>query len=197
MDHMAAERKELRAESEELRRESKDLKRTLEQIQSELAKRPCFYPEEQGLYHYIKFEIVPHRNSSGIRAAIYKLAGDNGAARYTKNPVFYVESDGKFLVMNLYFASAFGAACFDSLVNDVGFTWRFSQVEVKCPRSNRHVVLPHAHIQSIYRQDYNTNDNPYSPKFILYDMELERVSLDDVKQLQMFEKPPANPEIGT
>jgi hypothetical protein len=31
----------------------------------------------------------------------------------------------------------------------------------------------------------------------MYDMELERASLDDDKQLHMFEKPPVNPEIGT
>jgi hypothetical protein len=46
-------------------------------------------------------------------------------------------------------------------------------VEVKCP-----VVLPHVDILSIYRRDYNTRDNPYSPRFIVYGMELERASLN-------------------
>jgi hypothetical protein len=100
-------------------------------------------------------------------------------------------------MMNLYFESASDASRFRSRINDIGFTWKISRVEVKCPRSQKHVVLPHADILSIYRKDYATNDNPYSPKFIVYDMELESVSLDDEKQLQMFEKPPPNVEIGT
>jgi hypothetical protein len=84
----------VREESKELRAGDKDLKRTLEQVQSELAKRPCIDPEEKGLYRYVKLEIVRPRQTAGIRAAIYKLAGDYGAARYTENPVFYVEDDG-------------------------------------------------------------------------------------------------------
>jgi hypothetical protein len=31
----------------------------------------------------------------------------------------------------------------------------------------------------------------------MYDTELERVDLNDIKHLQMFERPPVNPEIGT
>jgi hypothetical protein len=59
------------------------------------------------------------------------------------------------------------------------------------------VVLPHACMERIYREDYATTANPESPLFILYDTELERVYLDDIKHLQMFERPPVNTEIGT
>jgi hypothetical protein len=40
----------------------------------------------------------------------------------------------------------------------------------------------------LYRTDYDTRENPESPEYILPHVELERVLLDDIKQLQMFEK---------
>jgi hypothetical protein len=46
----------------------------------------------------------------------------------------------------------------------------------------------HADIHRIYRTDYNTHSNVCSSAFVLYDTELERLSLHDG---------PVNPEIGT
>jgi hypothetical protein len=45
-----------------------------------------------------------------------------------------------------------------------------------------------ADMQRLYRIDYHTNDNPHSPTYALPDRYLERVSLNDEQQLQMFEK---------
>jgi hypothetical protein len=52
--------------------EVQTLKRTTEQLQSELAKRPCTNPEVEGTYYYIKLEIERPPETAGVRAAIYK-----------------------------------------------------------------------------------------------------------------------------
>jgi hypothetical protein len=59
------------------------------------------------------------------------------------------------------------------------------------------LVPPHADMQRLDRRDYNTDDNMHSPEYALYDIALQSVFLNDEIQLQMFEKPPVNPEIGT
>jgi hypothetical protein len=135
--------------------------------------------------------------AAGVRATIYKFADEHRAFRYTKNPVFYVENNGTLLIMNLYFATPSDARWFMGDVTERGFYWGLSLVQVTCPPMFTRIVLPFDEMQSLYRRDYNTNDNVHSPKFLLYDVGLERVLLNDLKHLQMFEKPPVNSEIGT
>jgi hypothetical protein len=73
----------------------------------------------------------------------------------------------------------------------------WTEVIVTCPRNYTPVFLPYVHMRRIYREDYDTNDNPLSPSYTMYDTQHERVLLNDIKHLQMFEKPPANAEVFT
>jgi predicted nucleic acid-binding Zn-ribbon protein len=66
-------------ELQALRGEMQEQKRKLEQLQSELDKRPYIDPTQKGLYHYLKLEIDRAEGVSGIRASIYKFAGETGA----------------------------------------------------------------------------------------------------------------------
>jgi hypothetical protein len=63
-----------------------------------------------------------------------------------------------------------------------------SNVKVTLPDHLTNARLPHADMKPLYRTDYDTHDNPESPEYTLPHVELERVFLDDITQLQMFEK---------
>jgi hypothetical protein len=52
------------------------LKRTTEKLQSEIAKRPYINPEVDGTYCFIKIKIEKPPETAGVRAWIYKLAGN-------------------------------------------------------------------------------------------------------------------------
>jgi hypothetical protein len=159
---------------------------------SERARQEAVYRSRNSrVYNYVRLEIARPRQTAGICAAIYKLAGEYGAARYTKRS-FLCGERWNSLDYELYFMSPSDARRFMGHMQKVGFYWGLSRVQVHCPRSQKPVVLPHVNVLSICRTDYDTNDNPHSPKVIIYDMELERASLNDEKQLQMFEKPPVN-----
>jgi hypothetical protein len=108
-----------------------------------------------------------------------------------------MKDDERSMVMNLYFNDASDANGFMGYLNSWGFHVKFTEVKVTCPRNCVSLAIPHAHMQRIYREDYNTRDNPLSPAYTMYDTQLERIDLDDIKQMQMFEKPPANAEVGT
>jgi hypothetical protein len=177
--------------------QSQDQKRRLEQLQSELDKRPYIDPTQQALYYHLKLEIERPAGVSGIRASIYKIAGETGAYQHLQVPIFQMQDDHKSMVMNLYFSSPANANDFMTHIHHWGFYMQWNEVQVTCPRNYTPTVVPYAHMQRIYREDYNTRENPLSPTYTLYDTQLERVDLDDIKQLQMFEKPPGNVEIGT
>jgi hypothetical protein len=61
-------------------------------------------------------------------------------------------------------------------------------VRVECPEMYTTLSRTPADMKRLYRTHYNTNDNPHSPVYALPDHYLERVSLNDEQQIQMFEK---------
>jgi hypothetical protein len=191
------ELREVKAQNLRLEIGQQEQKRRLEQLQSDLDKRPYIDPTQQGLYHYLKLDIERPAGVSGIRASIYKFAGESGAYQHRQVPIFCMKDNETSMVMNLYFSSPVDATEFMTHIHHWGFYVEWNEVKVTCPRHYTTLLVPYAHMQRIYREDYNTRDNPLSPTYTLYDTQLERVFLDDIKQLQMFEKPPANAEIGT
>jgi hypothetical protein len=141
----------------------------LEQLQSELDKRPYIDPTQQALYYHFKLEIDRPAGVSGIRASIYKSAGETGAYQHLQIPIFQMKDDQTTMVMNLYFSSPANATEFMTYNHHFGCYVEWNEVKVTCPRNYTTMLVPHAHMQRIYREDYNTRDNPLSPTYTLYD----------------------------
>jgi hypothetical protein len=85
-----------------------------------------------------------------------------------------MKEDEKNMVMNLYFSAPSGANEFMTHIHHWGFYVEWTEVKVTCPRNYISMFVPYAHMQRIYREDYSARDNPLSPTYTMYDMQLER-----------------------
>jgi hypothetical protein len=105
----------------QMRAEIKSLKRRVQQLQSDLDKRPYIDPTQEGWYYHLKVDVDRPEGVSGIRAAIYKLAGEHGAYQHLQIPILYTKQDLRSMVMNLYFNAASDANEFMNYLHSFGF----------------------------------------------------------------------------
>jgi hypothetical protein len=100
---------------------------------------------------------------------------------------FYFRKGDPDMHMDLYFSNPESARDFiDQLLGMSRFGCVRNKVE--CSREPERVVMPHAGMGFVHREDYNTHTNPESPEHYLPDMYLKSVVLNDGTRLQMFEQ---------
>jgi hypothetical protein len=141
-----------------------------------------------GEYYFVDVRADLAKNTAGIRATIYEVADHYNAVWYTKDALWSTERNGRVLTVNLHFPSPSDARAFMGALTELNHRWGPSSVKVTLPYHYTNVRLPHADTKPLYRTDYDTYDNPEGPEYTLPHVELERVLLNDITQLQMFEK---------